>query len=149
MVRLGTSRGSAVVTDSLRVVVSGRPAPQGSKQYGQYGQMREQSAYLPAWRRAVKKAVYEWYRQVGVEPADLPLFVGAVGCSITFRLDTGDRIDGPPDIDKLLRSTFDALGKPPVGARVFEDDARVVRANVQKIPAGALGPGALIEVWRA
>ena len=34
----------------LRVTVAGRPAPQGSKRLGGAGQLREQSAYLPAWR---------------------------------------------------------------------------------------------------
>lgn len=109
--------------DRLVVAVRGRPAPQGSKRSGQYGQLREQSNYLPAWRAAVRLAVYERYRALDVLASQLPLFRGPVAVSCVFWLDTGDRIDGPPDFDKLLRSTWDAL----TAARVWEDDSRVVR----------------------
>jgi len=141
---------SAVTIDRLTVVVRGRPAPQGSKRVGQYGQVREQSAYLPAWRAAVRRAVYERYRELGVDPADLPLLRGPVEMSCVFRLDTGARIDGPPDLDKLLRSTWDALTQ----ARVWEDDARVVhvRELCKKAPDGSspgTGTGADITVSRA
>lgn len=103
--------------------VIGRPAPQGSKSRGAAGQLREQSAYLPAWRQAVKRATYLAYRAANVEPEDLPLLRGAVKIDrLTFRLDPTSRVDGPPDIDKLTRATLDALTQ----ARAFEDDARVV-----------------------
>lgn len=108
--------------EQLDVTVQGRPAPQGSKGVGAAGQMREQSRYLPAWRAAVKKAVYERYREAGVEPGDLPLFRGPVELSVVFRLDPARRVDGPPDIDKLLRGLCDSLTQ----ARVWEDDSRVV-----------------------
>ncbi len=128
----------------LRVTVPGRPAPQGSKKIGSAGQMREQSAYLPAWRAAVKRAVYERYRELEVPPGDLPLFRGAVIVArCAFRLDTGQRIDSPPDLDKLLRATWDAL----TAARVWEDDGRVVEVReLSKTGAGALGTGAEIVI---
>jgi hypothetical protein len=138
--------------DRFTVTVLGRPAPQGSKHQGQYGQMREASPYLPAWRAAVKLAVYERYRELGIEPAALPLFVGPVGVSVVFFLATGDRIDGPPDGDKLTRATWDALGRvPKIGARVIEDDSRIVEWVGAKRPALVLDDethsGAQIEVW--
>lgn len=108
--------------DELHVTVNGRPAPQGSKKHGAAGQMREQSPYLPAWRAAVKVAVYERYRALHVRPADLPVFRGPVATGVTFWL-PGDRIaHGPPDLDKLLRGLWDALTM----SRVWEDDSRVV-----------------------
>lgn len=135
-----------LVDGRLVISVTGRPAPQGSKKQGEHGQMREQSVYLPAWRAAVKKATYEAYRAAGIEPAALPLFVGPVGCSVLFRLEHGRRADAPPDVDKLLRSTFDALTE----ARAWEDDGRVVWVMSGK--AEALEDettGADIEIWSA
>lgn len=127
----------------LRVTVRGRPAPQGSKRPGAAGQMREQSAYLPAWRAAVKQAVYERYRELGVPPGELPLLRGPVAIGVTFRLDTGQRIDSPPDLDKLLRGVWDAL----TAARVWEDDGRVVEVLwASKSLAGDEATGADIYV---
>lgn len=129
--------------DRFMVVVRGRPAPQGSKVLGEHGQMRESSAYLPAWRAAVKRAIYEQYKALGVEPDALPYIRGAVGISLLFTLPNGRRADGPPDLDKLARSTWDAL----TAARVWEDDGRVVRALMDKREAGTDPVGAEIIVW--
>lgn len=130
----------------LVISVTGRPAPQGSKKQGEHGQMREQSVYLPAWRAAVKKAAYEAYRAAGIEPAALPLFVGPVQASVLFRLEHGRRPDAPPDLDKLLRSTFDALTE----ARAWEDDGRVVFVMSGKDAAlEGESMGADIEIWSA
>ncbi len=131
------------VPDRLVIKVTGRPAPQGSKHHGEHGQMRESSPYLPAWRAAVKRDTYRAYRDAGIGPEELPLFVGAVGVRVDFRLDTGDRIDSAPDIDKLLRATFDALTQ----ARVWEDDGRVIYVWSRKVAAPG-ETGADIEVWR-
>jgi Holliday junction resolvase RusA-like endonuclease len=106
--------------------------------------MREQSAYLPAWRAAVRKAVYERYRELGIPPDVLPLLRGPVGVRIGFQLEHGARVDGPPDLDKLARATWDAL----TAARVWEDDSRVVYAELLKIEARGAVAGALIDVWR-
>lgn len=134
--------------ERFTVTVVGRPAPQGSKHQGQYGQMREASVYLPAWRAAVKRAVYERYRELGIDPEALPLFMGPVGVRVTFYLDHGDRVDGPPDGDKLERAVWDVLTK----ARVWEDDGRAVEWSGSKRDGQRFYPpleGAEIEVWRA
>jgi len=57
----------------------------------------------------------------------------------------GVPIDGAPDLDKLLRSTWDAL----TAARVWVDDGRVVRIrDVYEVRASwAAAAGADIEVW--
>lgn len=140
----GTSPPGLTDIHHLVITVAGRPAPQGSKHLGEHGQMREQSAYLPAWRAAVKKAAYERYRDLGVDPAALPLLRGPVGLHIVFRLPAGRRIDAAPDGDKLDRATWDALTQ----ARVWEDDGRVVAWGGAKVEAAEDAPmGARIEVW--
>jgi hypothetical protein len=140
--------------DELRVY--GRPAPQGSKRIGAQGQMREQSPYLAAWagswkggkakgqraHGAVEVAAFTWYRDQGVDPIGLPYLTGPVGVDITFYLDpTHGPTDGPPDVDKLARATFDAL----TAARVWEDDARAVDVRLRK--RAAYTTGALIRAW--
>ena len=129
----------------LVISVTGRPAPQGSKNTGSAGQLREQSAYLPAWRAAVKRATYEAYKAAGVEPDALPLLRGPVGIRVTFWMPADRRPDAPPDLDKLLRSTWDAL----TSARAWEDDGRVVHTeSYKKRVDPELPTGADIEIWR-
>lgn len=111
----------------------GRPAPQGSKTHGHAGQLREASAYLPAWRAAVKTAVYTRYRDLGIRPEQLPLYRGPVTLSLHFWLTSPPRIDGPPDLDKLVRAVCDAL----TAARLWEDDSRVTFLTARKFPADA------------
>jgi len=141
----------------LSLWVPGRPAPKGSHKLGEHGQIRDASAYLAAWagswtgrgrnrRRlagAVERAVYERYHEMGVQPERLPIFRGPVAIQIAFLLDPARRFDGPPDVDKLERSTWDAL----TIARVWEDDARVVSSTASKSHAAEAGTGALIVVW--
>lgn len=120
----------------LSIAAIGRPAPQGSKQLGGAGQLLEQSAYLPAWRQAVKIAAYEEYRRLRINPSTLPVFgpgVPVVIESLTFfvgpdqcRAEGTDEPTGTPDIDKLLRAVLDALGGAKGSGRVFADDAQVV-----------------------
>jgi Holliday junction resolvase RusA-like endonuclease len=143
---------------ALTVWVPGRPAPKGSHKTGEHGQLRDASAYLAAWggtwsgrgrnrvrlAGAVERAVYRRYAEIGVDPAALPIFRGPVAVSITFVLDPSRRVDGPPDVDKLERATWDALTM----ARVWEDDARVVSSAAIKVPATA-GTGAYVVVWAA
>lgn len=132
------------MADELLVTVTGRPAPQGSKELGEHGQMLESSPYLAAWRQAVKRAVYKRYKALRVRPEDLPYLRGPVAVGLVFLLPrsrrtfgadgqrgsgpVGWRIDGPPDLDKLTRSTWDAL----TAARAWEDDGRVVSAEISK-----------------
>lgn len=141
--------------------VEGRPAPQGSKRVTENGAMMEQSPYLAGWagswkggkaRRqrahgAVEKAAYRWFKTNGIDPADLPLLGGPIEATITFYLEPDHGpIDGPPDIDKLARATFDAL----TAARVWGDDGMVVDAHLRKRYADAWHPsGAFIKIREA
>lgn len=143
----------------LHIRVHGRPAPQGSKKLGGAGQLIEQSAYLPAWRTAVKVATYKAYEAAGIHFTELPLFRAGTPVTVetcTFLLDPEQcRIEGsdlplaPPDIDKLLRSTLDALGGAHSGtARLFQDDSQVVRImNLSKQrPTPGIERGAVIII---
>jgi crossover junction endodeoxyribonuclease RusA len=143
----------------LIVYAYGRPAPQGSKDLGGAGQLLEQSAYLPAWRAAVKRGAYEAYRAAGLPAESLPLF--PVGTPVvveqcTFyvtaeqcRTEGTDLPLGTPDIDKLLRATLDALGGAKGGgARVFGDDSQIVlvRGLAKVRPAPGNPTGAMIII---
>jgi Holliday junction resolvase RusA-like endonuclease len=143
----------------LVICVFGRPAPQGSKQIGGAGQLLEQSAYLPAWRVAVKVAAYKAYQAADIRHTSLPVFAAGTPVVVeqcTFyvgdeqcRAEGTDQPLGTPDIDKLLRATLDALGGQQNGsARLFADDAQVVRIRDLAKERSAPGrpTGALIIV---
>ena len=131
----------------------GTPGPQGSKRHVGNGVMIESSAKVRPWRQAVKYAALDFIA------AGNPI-VGPVRVDIRFLLArpkshyrTGKnagllRDSAPlwpavkPDVDKLLRSTLDALGE----AGVWKDDAQVVGVAVWKAYADATVPGAEIHV---
>lgn len=138
----------------LLIEVFGRPAPQGSKDLGGAGQLRESSAYLPAWRTAVRAGVYGAYRAAGISPKSLPVFPAGVPLWIehcVFYLDSAQgKATNKPDIDKLLRSTLDALGGAyGKSARLFADDSQIVLIDgLRKVAAtaGTGRPGAYIVI---
>lgn len=143
----------------LRIRVHGRPAPQGSKETGGAGQLLESSVYLPAWRAQVKIAAYEAYAAAGVDPLALPLIGRGVRVVIErlwffvtpeqCRAEGTDEPVGPPDLDKLLRATFDPLGGGRrKTARLFADDSQVTGVrDLWKFRATAdEPPGAIIIV---
>lgn len=154
--------GSAM-SSHLVVVVHGTPAPQGSKRHVGGGRMVEQSPNLGPWRAVVTQAaVAARYSTPLWEPDPR----AALALNATFTVArpashwrTGKhsselRATAPaepvsrPDIDKLIRSTMDAL----VDAGALVDDARVVSVCAQKAyPAGALdaldSPGAVLHLW--
>ena len=133
----------------LELRVFGLPAPQGSKRHVGGGRMIEASKKVAPWREAV---VSEAIR-AGLADArlDTPCRI-----SITFYMPRpaghtgthGLKRSAPiwphrtPDLDKLMRSTFDALTQ----AAVWTDDARVVVATALKTYADHTGPGALITI---
>lgn len=157
----------------MRIDVIGTPAPQGSKhgfavkRKGQYtGKVAqvESSAKVKPWRQDVKYAALE---VIADDISQLPVYGGwvpldcAVDVTVAFRLArpkshyrTGRnahllRDSAPiypaskPDIDKLLRSTLDALGE----AGVWRDDSQVVDVTARKVyAAGGARPGAVIII---
>lgn len=166
---------------ALHFVVHGDPAPQGSKRgfvikggarAGKVA-MVESSAKVKPWRQdvvAAARAAMEANMPFGYfvdksilddsikgpAPADAPLRIRLV---FTVRKPASApkrRTTHPmrkPDLDKLIRSTLDALGT----AGVFTDDARVVTLIASKVypgetleslPRGQTGCKVWVEVIR-
>ena len=144
----------------LRITVHGVVGAQGSKRHVGGGVMVESSKAVKPWRQDVTAAAIEAAERQGWEPLRIPTFV-----RITFifarpksHYRTGARAselrpDAPttvitaPDIDKCLRSTFDAL----TTAGVIPDDRYIAGVTAQKVYAGnydgqLLRPGAVITV---
>lgn len=109
--------------------VNGVPAPQGSKRafvVNGHAVLTEASSKVKPWREAVVNAAVDAMN--GREPLE-----GAVVVTITFRLARPKTVkrDHPhvaPDLDKLARSTNDAL----TTAQVFRDDSQICDLHVYK-----------------
>lgn len=124
------------MTIPLRFDVLGIPAPQGSKRHVGNGRMVESSRKIGPWRDSVAWTARHEAADAGVEQ-----FTGPTSIQITFRLPmpkarpSATRKRGlawsmrKPDLDKLTRSTLDAL----VTAGVLSDDSIVSRLDVAKI----------------
>lgn len=140
----------------MTVTVFGLPAPQGSKRAfvipgTQRAVMTESSKAVKPWRSAVEQAVMLAYPPG--QRSDPIICRGAVFVDVTFTMPrpksakSGARPQTRPDLDKLIRSTCDALKT----AGVYEDDGRVVSLLASKVypnegeDALAL-PGAVIRV---
>lgn len=131
-----------ILSPALEVVAYGFPAPQGSKRHVGNGVLIESSRRVRPWREAVKYAALDALE----EADDWPRDATSVGLSVIFtlprprrhyrtgRLSHQLRDDAPmlvplkPDLDKLLRSTCDALGD----AGAWVDDCRVVQVYALK-----------------
>lgn len=145
----------------LVVVVHGIPAPQGSKRHVGAGVMVESSAKVKPWRAVVTLAAAAAATEQGweVDPK------GAVSVHAVFTLArprshyraganshllAKSAPSSPatrPDLDKLVRSTLDAL----TDAGVLADDSRVTILIAAKVyPGGALDaletPGAVLTI---
>lgn len=129
--------------------VFGTPAPQGSKRHVGGGRMIEASKKVKPWRAAiVDQAIRD-----GVAGSQ---FDGPLMLRVTFYMQRpkfhsgvkGIKALAPlfphkvPDLDKLLRSTCDAL----TDSQVIVDDARIVQIKARKIYADEVAPGALIYI---
>jgi Holliday junction resolvase RusA-like endonuclease len=151
---------------ALTITVHGPPAPQGSKHatlHKQSGRVvtMEASKRVRPWREAVKEAALR-----ALDAASLPSYatlgqlrmLGPVHVEVVFCFDKPKsapkrrrtwpitRTSG--DVDKLQRSTFDAL----TDAGVYQDDSQVIDVHARKVftddPDAPLHvPGAVIRVW--
>ena len=134
----------------IEFFVPGDPAPQGSKRHVGNGVMIESSKKVKPWRSAVHAEAVDAMR---VNDGTFPLD-GALAVDLTFyrRMPASrkavDRKRGwrwattKPDIDKLVRSTLDAL----TSAGLIADDARIARLAATKCETYAGETGVLIEV---
>ena len=144
----------------MTITVYGVPAPQGSKSFkgmrGGHAILAESSKKVKPWREAVKWAAIE--RMDSAKWSDGGFgqgeaFAGPVTVEVDFYFihpKTGKRRPAhsvKPDIDKLCRSTFDALKD----AGVYEDDSRICSVVARKHYANEHSPvpaGAVIRVER-
>lgn len=135
----------------ILIDVLGLPAPQGSKRHVGRGILVESSTKVGPWREAVVAATVN--QGHGNRMMEGPI---KVDVSFYFPRPKGHyRGDGSlkdsapfthatkPDIDKVLRSTLDAL----VQAAVISDDSRVQEVRAMKLYAtGDRAPGAVIVI---
>jgi crossover junction endodeoxyribonuclease RusA len=104
----------------MTIRVYGTPAPQGSKRHVGGGRMIESSKKLKPWRDAVILAARK--EMNGKPPMEGPVMV-----TLDFVLERPKSVkralpSGPPDLDKLIRSTFDSMTM----AGIWKDDSQVV-----------------------
>ncbi len=144
---------------ALSIHVTGTPAPQGSKRgFVVKGRvvMTESSTKVKPWRQDVKAAALNAVAELAPwEPMTGPLVIH-ISFSLPrprYHYGTGKNanllkpsapawVDKKPDIDKLTRSTLDALGE----AGVWRDDSQVAVVMASKRYATTGPPGAAIAV---
>jgi crossover junction endodeoxyribonuclease RusA len=120
--------------------VAGVPAPQGSKRHVGNGRMVESSKKVAPWRYAVIQKVQELDLVHGL--------IGPLEVTASFLLPAPKAFkrEWPsvrPDLDKLLRSTFDALTM----SGLWIDDSQVIALMANKRYAlGEMETGALIRI---
>ena len=133
----------------MTITVYGLPAPQGSKRHVGNGVMIESSKNVKPWREAVKWAAAEVLNRSRICTIEGPVILRVTFCLPRPKkyAKKPDAVPATrPDLSKLVRSTEDAL--TDIG--VWEDDARVVRCESEKVYVGSPGamesPGAIITV---
>lgn len=114
------------------VYVRGIPAPQGSKRHVGRGILVESSKKVKPWRDAVRSTVAEaWQDGMLDEPVVVDMWfyfprpAGHYGTGRNAKVlkpSAPSFPAGPPDVDKLARSTMDGI----TAAGFWRDDARVV-----------------------
>lgn len=138
----------------IEFYIHGIPAPQGSKRHVGNGRMVESSKKVKPWRQDVTAAAIDAIEQAkGFER-----FTGPVRVEITFffprpkyHYGTGRNANAlkpsapthhasKPDLDKCVRSTFDAL----TTSGIWADDSQAAQLLAQKTFHGA--PGAFIRI---
>lgn len=134
--------------------VIGAPAPQGSKRHVGGGRMIESSKKVRPWRQDVKAAAIEaLYARGSLHPLQGPLRLVVVFTVVKPLSAPKRRRTWPckkPDVDKLLRSTMDAL----TDAGLWRDDGQVIDVRAVKAfpgehPEAMPVPGARIQVEAA
>jgi Holliday junction resolvase RusA-like endonuclease len=146
---------------ALTVTVFGLAGPQGSKTPVGWGRSRKTGKAIPLMRESSKK-VKPWREKVtdaitaAILRGDARPLTGPVRADITFtmpkpvnalkRRRTYPAVS--PDIDKLERSTYDAI----TAAKAWEDDGRVIENHNRKVyplehPEALPEPGAVIRLY--
>lgn len=144
--------------NEIFIPVIGIPAPQGSKRHVGHGIMIENSKRVKPWRQDVKEAALNYY--------DGEVIDQAVEIEIIFMFSrpkshfgTGKNSKklkpsapvfvtskGKGDLEKLERSTYDALSESS-GGSVLKDDSLVVQnRNTKRYCVAGENPGAKIII---
>jgi crossover junction endodeoxyribonuclease RusA len=124
---------------ALSVWVAGRPAPQGSKRHVGRGVMIESSRAVKPWREDIRQAMLRTVIGLAGDPISRKLITdptSAVVVKLVFvmpRPTATPKRRTPaavkrPDLDKLVRAVFDAIGS----AGVWADDSQVVTVHAHK-----------------
>ena len=145
----------------LVIAVHGLPGPQGSKTPVGWGRSRKTGKAIPLMRESSKK-VKPWREKVteaitaAILRGDGERLTGPVRADVTFTMPKP--LNAPkrrrtypavsPDIDKLERSTYDAIS----AAKAWEDDGRVIESHSRKVypgehPEALSEPGAIIRLY--
>jgi Holliday junction resolvase RusA-like endonuclease len=127
--------------EGIAFTVRGIPAPQGSKRHVGGGVLVESSNKVAPWRQDVRRAAADAMN--GHLPFDGPLEV-----LVTFTLAKPRTVKREmphvrPDLDKLVRSTLDALGS----AGVYGDDSQVVSLVTLKVYGIIPGASIIVRVY--
>ena len=131
----------------MTITVRADPKGQGNHSISRTGHIYEATKGHKGWRDAVTLAARETMNAMQVNTG----FHMPVSVKIAFSLRRPKTVNRPvpdkkPDLDKLIRSTLDAL--TPAG--VWTDDGLVCRLEASKVYPNGLGglgePGAIITV---
>ncbi|MFJ4365123.1 RusA family crossover junction endodeoxyribonuclease [Streptomyces chartreusis] len=151
-----------MTTPALNLTVYGTPGPQGSKTRNAAGALYESSAKVKPWREAVKTAALDALHHDDAwsalnEPVWLDLqfslrrpknHYGTGKNAGRLKTSAPHFPTSKPDLDKLVRSTQDALKD----AGVLADDSVVASLSTRKVFVlwgdALRTPGAVIKVWR-
>jgi crossover junction endodeoxyribonuclease RusA len=127
--------------EGIAFTVRGIPAPQGSKRHVGGGVIIESSNKVAPWRQDVRRAAEDAMN--GHLPFDGPLEVVVTFTLAKPRTVKREMPHVRPDVDKLLRSTLDALGS----AGVYGDDSQVVHSDALKVYGIIPGASIIVRVY--
>ena len=144
--------------NEIFIPVIGIPAPQGSKRHVGHGIMIENSKRVKPWRQDVKEAALTHYDgEVIDQPVEVEIIFIFVRPKSHFGTGKNSRklkpsapvfvtSKGIGDIDKLQRSTYDALSESS-GGNVLKDDSLIVQnRNSKRYCVAGENPGAKIII---
>ena len=144
--------------NEIFIPVIANPAPQGSKRHVGNGIMIENSKRVKPWRQDVKEAALNHYQGEVIDQAvEIEIIFIFVRPKSHFGTGKNSRklkpsapvfvtSKGIGDIDKLQRSTYDALSESS-GGNVLKDDSLIVQnRNSKRYCVAGENPGAKIII---
>jgi crossover junction endodeoxyribonuclease RusA len=150
----GAAMSAVPIVDTITLNIIGIPQPKGSmsavRTRGGHtvmleGKSNTARAASRTWREAVETAARDWQHGHAQVLLDEPLRVDIAFFLPRPKSAPKRRVwpDRKPDVDKLVRHSFDALT-----GIIWADDARVCDLHVRKHYAVDVPPGATITIGR-